>query len=112
MHRLKSLGVRLAIDDFGTGYSTFAYLKRFPVDVLKIDRSFVAGLPDDRLDAAVVRAIAGLARDIEVDLVAEGVETHAQADALLAAGVRHAQGWLYAPALEPDELRARFGQLA
>lgn len=109
MHRLKSLGVRLAIDDFGTGYSTFAYLKRFPVDVLKIDRSFVAGLPDDRLDAAVVRAIAGLARDIEVDLVAEGVETHAQADALLAAGVRHAQGWLYAPALEPDELRARFG---
>lgn len=110
MHRLRSLGVRVAIDDFGTGHASFAYLKRFPVDVLKIDRGFVAGLPDDRLDAAVVRAIAGIARDIGVEVVAEGVETRAQADALLGAGIVQAQGWLYAPALEAGALRARFGQ--
>ncbi len=108
MYRLKSLGVRLAIDDFGTGYASFAYLKRFPVDVLKIDRSFVSGLPDDRLDAAVVRGVAGIAREIGMDVVAEGVETAAQAQALREAGVARAQGWLYAPALEAGELRARF----
>ena len=109
---LKSLGVRLAIDDFGTGYSSFSYLKQLPVDVLKIDRSFVAGLPDDRLDSAVVRGIAGIARDLEIDVVAEGVETQAQADALRAAGVHRAQGWLYAPALAPADLRKGLQQHA
>ncbi len=108
MYRLKSLGVRLAIDDFGTGYSSFAYLKRFPVDVLKIDRSFVSGLPDDRLDTAVVRGVAGIAREIGMDVVAEGVETVAQAQALREAGIARAQGWLYAAALEAGELRERF----
>lgn len=107
MQRLKSLGVRLAIDDFGTGYSSFAYLKQFPVDALKIDRSFVAGLPGDRRDAAVVRGIAGIGGDIGMEVVAEGVETRAQADALREAGIVRAQGWLYAPAVEASQLRQR-----
>lgn len=107
MLRLKSLGVRLAIDDFGTGYSSFAYLKQFPVDVLKIDRSFVAGLPGEPSDAAVVRGIAGIGRDIGMEVVAEGVETQAQAEALRAAGIERAQGWLYAPAVEAGQLRER-----
>jgi predicted signal transduction protein with EAL and GGDEF domain len=105
MLRLKSLGVRLAIDDFGTGYSSFAYLKQFPVDALKIDRSFVSGLPADPSDMAVVRGIAGIGRDIGMEVVAEGVETRAQADALRAAGIVRAQGWLYAPAVEAARLR-------
>lgn len=105
MQRLKSLGVRLAIDDFGTGYSSFAYLKQFPVDALKIDRSFVSGLPADPSDMAVVRGIAGIGRDIGMEVVAEGVETPAQADALRAAGIVRAQGWLYAPAVEAARLR-------
>lgn len=107
MLRLKSLGVRIAIDDFGTGYSSFAYLKQFPVDVLKIDRSFVAGLPGEPSDAAVVRGIAGIGRDIGMEVVAEGVETQAQAEALRAAGIERAQGWLYAPAVEAQQLRER-----
>ena len=107
MLRLKSLGVRLAIDDFGTGYSSFAYLKHFPVDVLKIDRSFVSGLPGDLRDMAVVRGISGIGRDIGMEVVAEGVETEEQAEVLRGAGVARAQGWLYAPAVEAARLRER-----
>ena len=107
LRQLRDIGVRTAIDDFGTGYSSFAYLKQFPVDALKIDRSFVSGLPGDPRDAAVVRGVAGIGHDIGMEVVAEGVETQAQADALRAAGVLRAQGWLYAPAVEPAQLRER-----
>lgn len=106
---LRSLGVSIAIDDFGTGYSSFAHLKRFPVDILKIDRGFVAGVPGNAVDGAIIAAIRSLALGMDVGVVVEGVETHDQAQWLLAQGLRNAQGFLFAPALPHDELMSRFG---
>ena len=100
MQRLKALGVGLAVDDFGTGYSSLAYLKTFPIDAIKVDRSFVAGLPDERFDVALVTAIRELAQALDIDVVAEGVERTEQRDALRALGVCRIQGWLYAPSLD------------
>jgi diguanylate cyclase (GGDEF)-like protein/PAS domain S-box-containing protein len=93
LQRLTDLGVRLAIDDFGTGYSSLTYLNRFPVDTLKIDRSFVAGLGLRDRDTAIVEAILGLARTLNLSKVAEGVETAEQVTALRSLGCRHAQGF-------------------
>lgn len=104
MNRLKALGVGLAVDDFGTGYSSLAYLKTFPIDAVKIDRSFVAGLPDERFDVALVTAIRELAHALEIDVVAEGVERTEQRDALRTLGVCRIQGWLYAPSLDQSVL--------
>jgi EAL domain-containing protein (putative c-di-GMP-specific phosphodiesterase class I)/GGDEF domain-containing protein len=104
MERLKALGVGLAVDDFGTGYSSLAYLKAFPIDAIKVDRSFVAGLPDERFDVALVTAIRKLAQALEIDVVAEGVERTEQRDALRTLGVCRIQGWLYAPSLDQDVL--------
>lgn len=108
--RLRALGIAIALDDFGTGWSSLAQLKRLPIDVVKLDRSFVSGLPDDRYDRAIVEAVAGMAARIGVEVVAEGVETQAQADALRALGIARAQGYLFAPALDPATLLARYGQ--
>jgi diguanylate cyclase (GGDEF)-like protein/PAS domain S-box-containing protein len=96
LEELAALGVRLSIDDFGTGYSNLIALKRFPVDKLKIDRGFVRDLCTDPEDAAIAAAIVGLARGLGLDILAEGVETTAQRDALLALGCRRFQGYLFA----------------
>jgi len=104
---LKSFGVRIAIDDFGTGYSSLVYLKRFPVDILKIDRSFVAGLEFGRDDRAIVRSIIELAHAFEITTVAEGVEHREQLRILQDMGCTFGQGWLWSPAVPALELSTR-----
>lgn len=101
---LRKLGVGLAIDDFGTGYSSLAYLKRFPVDKLKIDKSFVRELSSDSDDARICRAIIGLAEAFRLSVVAEGVETDRQRDWLREAGCGLGQGWLFSRPMAPDDL--------
>jgi len=107
LRALAELGVRLAIDDFGTGYSSLAYLKRFPIRRLKIDRSFVRGLPGDESDEGIARSIIQLGGALKLQVVAEGVETEAQRAFLAAAGCHHYQGFLHAPALPSDEFERR-----
>jgi diguanylate cyclase (GGDEF)-like protein/PAS domain S-box-containing protein len=92
---LRKLGVSLMLDDFGTGYSSLSYLKRFPVDVLKIDRTFVDGLGSEAEDSAIVKAIVGMARALEVGVVAEGVETEAQVQCLRDLSCERAQGFFF-----------------
>jgi diguanylate cyclase (GGDEF)-like protein len=103
---LKEIGVRTAIDDFGTGYSSFLYLKQFPVDFLKIDRSFVSGMLENPDDAAIVASIVRLGRDIGVTLVAEGVETDEQHRHLMDLGCDEAQGYLFSRPVPVTELAA------
>ena len=107
LQALAQLGVKLAIDDFGTGYSSLAYLKRFPIGRLKIDRSFVSGLPAEESDVAIVQAIIHMGRALRLQTVAEGVETEAQREFLAAAGCDLFQGYLYAPALDAAAFEAR-----
>jgi EAL domain-containing protein (putative c-di-GMP-specific phosphodiesterase class I) len=110
MHALKRLGVRIAIDDFGTGYSSLSYLRRFPIDILKIDRSFTDGLTGAGKESLLVRAIIALADTLGVDVVAEGIETAEQAAILREMGCRFGQGYLYARPLAADELAAAFAR--
>lgn len=100
--RLKEMGVRLAIDDFGTGYSSLSYLRRFPIDVLKIDQSFIRGLSNDSSDAALVSAIISLGRSLKLTIIAEGVETLEQLDFLKAHRCEEGQGFYFSKAVEPD----------
>jgi EAL domain-containing protein (putative c-di-GMP-specific phosphodiesterase class I) len=103
---LKSLGVTLAIDDFGTGYSSLSYLKKLPVDRLKIDRSFVEGIPDDRDDVAIVATILSMARNLGLDVIAEGVENETQLTHLRGARCAEYQGYLLSRPVSPAELEA------
>jgi EAL domain-containing protein (putative c-di-GMP-specific phosphodiesterase class I) len=103
---LKALGGRLAIDDFGTGYSALSYLQRFPIDMLKIDRSFVDHARRASPSLNLVRSIVQLGRSLHLDIVAEGIEEAEQAEELQAMGVTSGQGFYYAKPLEPDRLAA------
>lgn len=104
---LRSKGITAALDDFGVGYSSMTYLRRLPVDLLKIDRSFVAGLPDDDDDRSIVSLVLGLADALGLEVTAEGIETEAQRAALLEMGCRCGQGFLFARPLDAASIKAR-----
>jgi len=103
---LKALGVRLAIDDFGTGYSSLSYLRRFPVDILKIDRSFVATLDSSNTEAVLVRSILSLGETLQLETIAEGIERAAQLQELVALGAQLGQGYFFSRPLDSEAIRA------
>jgi diguanylate cyclase (GGDEF)-like protein/PAS domain S-box-containing protein len=111
LRALKNLGVKLHVDDFGTGYSSLSYLKRFPVDALKVDRSFVDGLPTDPEDMAIVAAIIGLAHSLGMETIAEGVENAQQLAALEGLGCEAAQGFLFSHPILADDVAAAIAQI-
>ena len=103
LEELSRMGVLVSVDDFGTGYSSMSYLRRFPIDKLKIDRTFVAEMDTRADDASIVQAIVSLAHGLRLKVVAEGVETEAQLDALKALGCDQYQGFHFSPAQPPAE---------
>ncbi len=109
LNKLRDLGIGVSLDDFGTGYSSLAYLKEFPVDMVKIDQAFVEGIPDNEEDCAIVSAIAGLTRGLKLKLHAEGVENPRQLEVLRELGCQYAQGYYWCKPLPGDEFQ-RFYQ--
>jgi len=107
LRAFKGMGVRISVDDFGTGYSSLSYLKRFPIDILKIDKSFVRDLPDDEEDAAIVRAIIALAHSLRLTTVAEGVETDPQLRFLRNEGCDRFQGFFLSRPIDADAMEVR-----
>ena len=95
LNHFKSMGISISMDDFGTGYSSLSYLTRFPLDSLKVDRAFVTNLPDDRDAVVVVRAIVGMAKELNLNIVAEGIETKRQMEFLHGLGCHTGQGYLF-----------------
>ena len=104
LSELRDLGVRLSLDDFGTGYSSLSYLQRLPVNKLKIDRSFVSRLDSSRASQAIINAMLGIARNLHLEVVAEGVETVHQLEILRAMGCRYVQGYLFSAAVPAEDL--------
>lgn len=109
---LRERGHPIAIDDFGTGYSSLGYLKKLPLDKLKLDRAFIMALPGDRADAAIVSAVLAMARGLDLEVIAEGVETEAQRDFLVAEGCALVQGFLYARPEPPESLESAWREAA
>lgn len=107
LEQISYMGIKIVIDDFGTGYSSLAYLKRLPVDKLKIDQSFVKGIPDDKEDVAIVKAIIALARSLGLELIAEGVETDAQKEFLVEGGCENLQGYYFCEPMPADEMEKK-----
>ncbi|NOU49771.1 EAL domain-containing protein [Pseudoalteromonas sp. JBTF-M23] len=106
LHEIKKLGVALSIDDFGTGYSSLSYLKRFPVDMLKVDRSFVKDIPEDQNDMEITAAIIAMAQKLQLQVVAEGVETREQVDFLQKNNCYVVQGYFYSPPIAQSDVEA------
>ncbi|MCY1535858.1 Phytochrome-like protein cph2 [compost metagenome] len=105
LQKIRELGVSLSIDDFGTGYSSLAYLRRLPLDTLKIDRSFIQDIPDSHQDMEIIQAIIGMAHTLHLKVVAEGVETPQQLDFLREHGCDFVQGYLLSRPLPLLQLR-------
>jgi len=103
LKKLRGMGMKILLDDFGTGYASLAYLREFPVDVVKIDRAFVTGIPDNEEDSTIVNAIAGLTRGLKLDLHAEGVENERQLNVLKSIGCQYGQGFYWSKPLPGDE---------
>jgi EAL domain-containing protein (putative c-di-GMP-specific phosphodiesterase class I) len=104
LKRLKRMGLTISMDDFGTGYSSFSYLKRFPLDIIKIDRSFIRDITNNPEDAAIVRAILAMAHNLKLKVVAEGVETEEQLEFLRDQGCDEIQGYLLSVPLSAEEV--------
>lgn len=104
LDEFNQIGIKVAIDDFGTGYSSLSYLKKLPIDTLKIDKSFVNDIEQDEEDKAIISAVISLGKILQMEVIAEGVETERQKQLLLELGCHTAQGYLYTPALEPHAL--------
>ena len=105
---LKQLGVKIAIDDFGTGYSSLSYLKDFPIDCLKIDRSFVRNIQSNSHDVAIISMIIAMAKHLELKVIAEGVEEIEQLSLLAERDCECIQGYLFSKPITPEELSANF----
>ncbi len=111
LQALRELGYSIAIDDFGTGYSSLGYLKRLPVDKIKLDRAFISELPNDQADAAIVTAVLAMAKGMGLEVIAEGVETQAQCQFLVEAGCTLVQGFYFAKPMPAAELEQRWAPL-
>ena len=112
LDQIKALGISLAIDDFGTGYSSLSYLKRLPIDTLKIDRAFIMELPDNEEDEAITKAIIALGKSLNLNLIAEGVETVEQKNFLIEHGCDWIQGYYYARPLSNSDMHAHLKKIA
>ncbi len=104
LQKIKELGVELSIDDFGTGHSSLNYLKRFPINRLKIDRSFVADVPEDEEDNALVKAIIAIGKSLNLSVIAEGIETLDQSNFLTENGCHEGQGYLYSRPVDANQI--------